>query len=155
MSFETVYTHSFVRGSARGVSQRQSMRRAVRVECEVVRERDFRLVGREAMDVSPAGMFLRSELPILTGEEVLVTMRIPRSDTWLDCQGSVARVVHGRRPGDVCTGVGLRFEALDLWSQLILQAALRGVPPPLPVRARRIDENLGWSSLGARGWRLR
>ena len=81
-------------------SQRRTLRRSARVHCQVVRDRDFRLVGSHAVDVSPMGMLVASDEVVLTGEPVLVSFRLPRSLYWFDAQATVARVVHGRRPGD-------------------------------------------------------
>jgi hypothetical protein len=120
-------------------SQRRALRRSAFVHCQVVRDRDFRLVGSHAVDVSPMGMLVASDEAVLTGEPVLVSFRLPRSLYWFDAQATVARVVHGRRPGDRGRCLGLEFDALDLDAQLFLRQALRGVPPPLPARAQRVD----------------
>lgn len=119
--------------------QRRIVRRAVRVECQVVRERDFRLVGSRAVDLSPHGMLVMAQEPILTGEPLVVCFRLPRSDWWFDTEATVARVVHGRRPGDVGRCFGVEFETLEPAAATFLRQALRGVPPPLPTREARID----------------
>jgi hypothetical protein len=120
-------------------NQRDALRRAVRIECQVVREHDFKLLGRSAVDLSSRGMLLETNLRVLTGEEVIVAFRAPRSRRWLDCEATVARVVHGRRPYDVGRGLGLRFENLDPHQLLLLRAELRGLPPPFPKREMRVD----------------
>lgn len=120
-------------------NQRQTIRRSVRVECQVVRERDFKLIGRSAIDVSPRGMLVETDTRILTGEEVFVAFKSPRSRMWFDCQATVARVVHGRRPYDSGRFLGLKFETLDDWQQFALKSELRGLPPPFPKRELRID----------------
>ena len=77
-------------------------RRFVRIDCQVVREHDFRLVGDLALDLSTKGMMVRgSGIRLLTGEELLVAFRPPRCNVWIDTQATVARVIHGpaRRPG--------------------------------------------------------
>jgi hypothetical protein len=121
------------------VRQRRALRRAIRVECQVVRERDFRLVGSRALDLSPMGMLVMAQERVLTGEPLIVTFRLPRSSHWFDAEALVSRVVHGRRPGDLGRCFGVEFETLQPDAQWFLRDALRGVPPPLPMRERRVD----------------
>ncbi len=115
------------------------MRRSVRIECQVVREHDFKLVGSRAIDLSPEGMLLLSEARVLTGEELIVAFRAPSTRRWMDCMATVARVIHGRRPGDWGTCLGVSFEMMDDAMRARLRAELRGIPPPMPARAARID----------------
>jgi hypothetical protein len=122
--------------------QRRTIRRAVRVSCQVVRERDCRLVARRSVDVSPLGMLVVADAPVLTGEPVFVAFRIRIGKTTtlaLEIPATVARVVHGRRPGDTGHCLGLEFDGLDADAERILRGALRAVPPPLPMREPRID----------------
>jgi hypothetical protein len=114
------------------VNQRRTMRRALRVPCQVVRERDFRLVGERTLDVSTDGMLVASDVPVLTGEAVIVTFCEPRTGQWFDAEATVARVTHGRRAGEHGRCIGLRFERVDAVARADLAVALRGVPPPLP-----------------------
>jgi hypothetical protein len=120
-------------------SQRHAMRRAVRIDCQVVRSRDFKLLGARALDLSTKGMLVETDINVLTGEDVLVTFRAPRTHQWFDCEAIVARVLHGRRPGDRGQCLGLSFETLDEWSRVMLRNDLHGLPPPIPKRAPRID----------------
>jgi hypothetical protein len=120
-------------------SQRRAMRRAIRFECQVVRERDFRLVGKQAIDLSPDGMLVRSDDRVLTGDDVIISFRLPTTRQWFDTEGTVARVVHGRRPSDRGPCLGIEFDSLDEISRWIIRASLRGLPPPLPSRERRVD----------------
>jgi hypothetical protein len=143
--------------------QRRSMRRSVRVDCQVVRERDFRLLGQRAVDLSDDGMLVLSEaqpsgwtssgrrLQVLTGEEVIVTFRAPATRLWFDCTATVARVIHGRRPFDWGPCLGLSFESMDEVSRAFLRAELRGLPPPMPGRETRVDyaETVRLAALGA------
>jgi hypothetical protein len=111
----------------------------VRVDCQVVRERDFRMVGSRGVDLSPDGMLVMLQEPVLTGEPLVVAFRLPRSDFWFDATAHVARVLHGRRPGDKGRCFGVEFEPLEPDVAVFLRRALRGVPPPLPMREPRID----------------
>lgn len=119
--------------------QRRVMRRAIRVECEVVRERDFRLLSRHGVDVSPTGMLVATDEAALTGEPLIVAFRLPRTARWFDAEGTIARIVHGRRPGDQGRYLGLEFDELDPEAKWLLARALRDVPPPVPRRERRVD----------------
>jgi hypothetical protein len=119
--------------------QRRLMRRAIGVQCQVVREHDFRLIACKGVDVSPQGMLVMGEEPALTGEPVIVSFRPPYSPHWFDAEAIIARVVHGRRPGDRGLCFGIQFDSLDPKAEWFLGRALQGVPPPVPSRERRID----------------
>ena len=121
-------------------SQRRVLRRALHFGCQVVREHDFVLIGDEAIDVSPDGMLVVTDARVLTGEELVVSFKLPHISGFIDAEATVARVVHGRRPGDRgrrCLGV--EFQRIDPRARRALRAGLRHVPPPLPARERRVD----------------
>ena len=121
-------------------SQRRAIRRAVRVDCQVVRERDFKLLGDWALDLSSDGMLVVTRDVVLTGEEVIVSFPIPHTRIIVDAEATVARVVHGRRPADRDRrALGISFDSLEPEYQRLLRAHLRNIPPPLPSRARRLD----------------
>ncbi|HEY8041762.1 MAG TPA: PilZ domain-containing protein [Polyangiaceae bacterium] len=117
---------------------RARLRRSVQPPCEVVRERDFKLVGTRILDLSASGMLLETELTILTGEELLVSLKSPRADRWYDCNATVARVLHGRRRRDRRRAVGIAFDRLDVWSELMLCEDLRAAP----VAARHLASHV-------------
>jgi hypothetical protein len=116
---------------------RATFRRYVRLVCQVVREHDFQLVGDLALDLSTRGMLVRATHRILTGEEVLVSFKPPRSNDWFDAQGVVARVVHGRRPGDYGLSFGIEFVNQTRDEELRLFEHLRGLYAPDPQRPPR------------------
>jgi hypothetical protein len=116
---------------------RSAFRRYVRLDCEVVREHDFRIVGDLALDLSTMGMLVRAKRRVLTGEELVVTFRPPRCNRWFDAQATVARVVHGRRPGDYGLCFGVEFHAVEPEHQELLFEQLRGMSPPDPQRPPR------------------
>jgi hypothetical protein len=107
---------------------RSRLRRQVQPPCEVVRERDFRLVGTRILDLSTKGMLLETDLPLLTGEGLFVAFRSPGTERWFDCEATVARVLHGRRRGDRRRAVGIAFDTLDPWSEILLCEDLRHAP---------------------------
>ncbi len=119
--------------------QRRAVRRAVRVDCQVVRENDFRVIATRAVDLSPLGMLVVAGEPALTGELLVVSFRLPLSDRWIDTQATISRVLHGRRPGDCGRRFGLEFEPLAPAVERVLRSTLRGVAPPLPNREPRVD----------------
>ncbi len=126
---------------------RTSFRRNVFLDCQVVRESGFDLVGDLALDLSPRGMLVRSSgigrpagkrpRRVLTGEEVIVSFKPPRSSVWFDAQGTVARVVHGRRPGDPGLSYGIQFHDLTWEDELRLFEQLRGLGAPDAQRPPR------------------
>jgi len=116
---------------------RASFRRYVRLDCQVVREFDFRLIGDLALDLSTKGMLVRARERVLTGEEVVVSFQLPRSNVWFDAQGVVARVLHGRRPGDYGLSFGIEFLNLSLDDELLLFEHLRGKVAPDAQRPPR------------------
>jgi hypothetical protein len=111
---------------------RRAFRHAVALPCQIVRERDFRLVADVALDLSTDGMLVPTDLAVLTGEPLLVSFRAPRSRRWLDAEAVVARVVHGRRPGDQGRRLGLSFHGLDAEARQLLFRQLRDQPPAGP-----------------------
>jgi PilZ domain len=116
------------------VPHRRAFRHEAPIPCQIVRERDFRLVAEAAIDLSTAGMRAVSRLPVLTGEPVLVSFRAPRSGAWFDLEATVARVEHGRRPGDDGRCLGLAFHGTSDAARHALFSALSALPP---TRARR------------------
>jgi len=117
-------------------NQRRSVRRAVRVDCQVVREKDFTLLGDAAINISPDGMLFLSEHPVVPGEALQVSLRVPGTDVWLDTDALVARIDYddqGRRE------VGVSFQSLDARSRRLLRTAIAKFPPTLPTRSPRID----------------
>lgn len=118
---------------------RRASRRSVLIDCQVVRERDFSLIGERAVDLSPTGMLLCSTRAARVGEELIVTFRVPGTKTWIDTTATVVRVVHGRRTGDRAPALGLAFHPLQSHEDRLLRAALVPFPPTLPARPRRVD----------------
>jgi len=117
----------------RSIYQRpRPSRHTVRIPCQVVRERDFRLVADEIADLSTTGMLVVPADPVLTGERVIVSFQAPVWGIWIDAEATVARVVHGRRPGEYSRALGLHFEGIDPWSRTVIERSLRGLPPVPP-----------------------
>jgi hypothetical protein len=113
---------------------RRLPRLAARIACQVVRERDFRLVADRVLDLSSNGVLVGPADPVLTGERVFVSFA--SSSGWIDAEAVVARVVHGRRKGEHSRSLGLSFEGLDADSRGALERALR-VCVPVPPGQRK------------------
>jgi hypothetical protein len=121
--------------------RRRAARRGVLLNCQVVRERDFKLVGDLALDLSPEGMLVSTRERVLTGEDVLVSFRTPRSRIWVDVEAEVTRVVHGRRPTDQGRCLGLRFFGLDADLERMLKETLRSLPLAEPGRSGALNRD--------------
>lgn len=118
--------------------RRRPVRRCVRSWCQVVRERDFRLVADQIEDLSLEGARVGPADPVLTGEVLLFSFKIPYFDLWVDTEAVVSRVIHGRRPGESSRSLGLQFCEMAPWHRYLLQQALAMVPPtPLGPRSGR------------------
>lgn len=111
---------------------RRSSRHSVRLTCQVVRERDFQLVADRIVNLSATGLMVMPADPALTGERLIVSFQLPCSDQWIDAEAIVARVVHGRRPGEYTRGLALELENIEGIAPQLLQKALRFSPPSPP-----------------------
>ena len=81
--------------------------------CAVVRERDGEGIAGVALDFSTGGLQAVTRARVLTGEPVHVTFRAPVTGRWLTLRGTVARVIHGRRPHERgARRLGIAFDSL-------------------------------------------
>ena len=113
---------------------RRAFRRSVMLPCQVVRERDFRLVSTLALDLSTEGVLVLTGERVLTGENLIVSFRGPQEAGWFDLESTVARVVHGRRPSDRGRCLGLSFDRFGEADKMRLFEGLRGLPPAASAR---------------------
>jgi c-di-GMP-binding flagellar brake protein YcgR len=120
-------------------NDRKSTRHHVRIDCQVVRETDFRLVGHRTLDLSPDGMLVRATTDVTIGESVLVSFQATPLGLWFDAEAEVTRIVRGRRPEDEGRALALRFVDIAPVARLILRGHLRRVPPIVPQRPTRLD----------------
>lgn len=77
----------------------------------------------QALDLSPGGCFVRSDLPLAVGDVVIVRLELGGGEEIT----LFARVSHR-------TGAGLGLEFLDATAEdrSAIEAACRALPPPLP-----------------------
>jgi hypothetical protein len=120
-------------------NDRREIRRALRLHCRVVVPYGKAIIADTSYDLSPEGMLVRAIEPLSVGDEVEVAFRATDLGIWFDTEAHIARIVHGRRPGDHGKCYGLRFDSLSAVQRLILRGHYRRVPPPLPKRVQRID----------------
>ncbi len=113
-------------------SRRSASRREVVLPCQAVREHDFKLIADRTIDISVDGLLLPLRTKVLTGETLILSFAIP--GMWIDAEGVVARVVHGRRPGDDGLAVGVLFDRIAPSARAALAGYLHGRRVPLPRR---------------------
>jgi hypothetical protein len=113
-------------------ARRRSSRRSVNLACQVVRERDFRLIADRILNLSETGLLVSPADPVLTGERLIVSFQIPHSGYWVDAEATVARVVHGRRPGEFSRCLALELENVEAIPQMLLRRVLERCPPAPP-----------------------
>lgn len=111
---------------------RRPVRHSVRISCQVVRERDFRLVANEIVELSESGLLVRPLSQILTGEPVLLSFMAPFTRTFIDAEGIVARIEHGRRFFDHGPRVGIAIDTMDEAARALVRHQLRFAPEALP-----------------------
>jgi len=128
---------------------RRPERHTVRLCCQVVRERDFRLVADRVENLSTWGMLVSPAEPVLTGERVFVSFQIPGTRHYIDTMATVTRVAHGRRPTEFQRMLGLEFDQLSPYDRFRLKSSLRGRPlaPPGTRPGRRSDSFAIWTLL--------
>lgn len=59
------------------------------------------------------GMQVLTGSPVLTGEPLRIVICLPETQRWLTVNGHVARVLHGRRPGEWGRRLGIELETHD------------------------------------------
>jgi len=138
-------TPSLARAACGGLppNRRREIRRATRIGCRVRRIHDWRLIGDRTLDLSPQGMLVLSDDDVESGLELVVSFQTTELPVWFDTMATVARVVEGRRPGDVGRAVGLQFETLPAVSRLILRGYLRRLPATFPQREAPLELSRG------------
>ncbi|MBK6513694.1 MAG: hypothetical protein IPM79_30225 [Polyangiaceae bacterium] len=121
------------RSSARYVPRRPS-RHSVRLGCQIVRERDFKLVSEEIVELSEEGALVVPRFRLLTGENLLLTFMAPFTRTFIDAEAVVARVIHGRRLGDPGPSLGISITHMDSAAQALVKSQLTFLPLVAPRR---------------------
>lgn len=120
-------------------TQRTAKRCKVTLPCQVVTDPGFRLIGSRVLDLSENGMLVASEAAVDVGQEVVVSMRAPRSRRWIDAIAKVCRVVRGRRVYDPERAIALEFTEIEKPYQVNLRDRLSEFPQLAPQRRLRVD----------------
>lgn len=103
-------------------------RHRVVTDC-VIRSRHG-IVAEETIDTSWDGVRASAVAPVLTGEEVEIALRVPRSHFWLRAAGRVARVVHGRRWEDRAVAIGVALTSMHGFDRVLWGQAIARYPSP-------------------------
>lgn len=118
--------------------ERSTARFGVHLDVRVVRERDFRVIGRGSLDLSLSGILIQCTYDAEVGDEVIVSFQTPGLGEWVDAVGIVTRRIEGRRRGDLGMAAGVTFVSMDDESLRALARFLEGAPVTQP-RAPRVD----------------
>jgi hypothetical protein len=107
---------------------RNASRIHVQLACELVSEHRLQFGRGTTADISQHGVRLRTSAQLMTGEEVVLSLRDGQSDAFIDGRGCVARVLHGRRAGERTRALAIDFmpmlgESAKRWSQLLARYA--------------------------------
>lgn len=130
-------------------TDRRTIRHAAQLDCHVVAERGFRRLGSKTLDVSPEGIRIESSAPVVLGESVVLSVRLPHGRSWVDAHGRVVRIEHGTRDGDTGRAIGIAFTAIDPVDHAMLVGATAKLPPPIPRRNVRRDYAASVTELAA------
>lgn len=119
-------------------TERSTARFGVHLDCKVVRERDFRVIGRGSLDLSLTGILVQATYDAEVGDEVIVSFQTPQLEEWVDAVGLVTRRLEGRRRGDLGMAIGVTFLSIDDDSLRALARFLERTPVA-PRRSPRLD----------------
>jgi hypothetical protein len=114
-------------------------RHLMRLPCQVVRERDFRLIADRVENLSLTGISVSPAEAVLTGEKLIVSFRLPHEGVWIDAEACVTRVIHGRRPGEDQRALGLAFQDVNEELRCAIARELTRIPPAPPGRSHRSE----------------
>ncbi|MRG97741.1 PilZ domain-containing protein [Polyangium spumosum] len=120
-------------------NERRATRHAVPVECQVVREDDFTMLGAQGVDLSTCGMLLVADAPAAVGDDVLISLRIPGREQWIDARGKVARIADEHASTEGSRAVGIAFELPSIGTRHALEEALCVYPTAVSSREPRVD----------------
>lgn len=99
-------------------SVRQHRRHLLRAECTV--RQGERLLSDQILDASYTGLRVRALAPPKLDEPVRVSLRVPGSRVWLEAEGTVTRLIEGRRSGDDGRSFAIRIRRMDGMQRLLL-----------------------------------
>jgi Tfp pilus assembly protein PilZ len=91
-----------------------------------------------ATDVSPAGLFIPTDILLEPGEVVVACFNLPGHFQEFQLFGEVAWVALPRRADDPIgpAGMGIKFVKSKPIERMSIRASIRGLPAPLPYKVR-------------------
>lgn len=118
---------------------RQHRRHLIHTECEVRSATDGRLLADRTLDVSWSGLRVLALDEARLDEPVRVSIRIPRSGTWIAADGRIERVLRGRREGEEGPALGVSLRRMDGMMRLLLASIVRRCPEATCARGTERD----------------
>ena len=109
-------------------SERQHPRHRFNTLCVVMPTDKRMLFADETLDVSWTGVRVHHLGGARLGERVRAQLKIPRSAVWVQAEGYVARVLHGRRTDDGPPALGIRLDRMDGMMRMLLAHSFRRRP---------------------------
>lgn len=106
-------------------TDRRALRHDVNYPCYVVRQRDLAVVAHVGTNLSTNGVQVLTDARVLTGEPVHVMFQAPETKAWFTLPGTVARVLHGRRPNEWGRRLGIELERMTSLESASLQECSR------------------------------
>jgi hypothetical protein len=110
---------------------RRALRRALKLECELICRYWDEPVRHRVSDLSPYGAWIDTFFPLHEGAEVVVAFTPPRSAGEITVFGRVMRASTLRYPTRGRVGMGVEFSDLTIAQERLLERCLRGIPPRL------------------------
>lgn len=87
-----------------------------------------RLLADRVLDASYDAIRVRALVVPPLGTKVRVSMRMPGSRVWVDADGTVSRVIHGRRSGDDSASFAIHLRRMDGMQRLLLSTVAQMYP---------------------------
>jgi hypothetical protein len=118
-----------------GDIRRFEVRRARRSLIELISQHWDDPVEMITTDMSPAGLFMPSDLLLEAGEPVVACFELPGHQTEFQLFGEVIWVSLPRRWSDFgAAGMAVQFVKTTPLERITIRHSLRGLPPPLPYK---------------------
>ena len=76
-----------------------------------------RVYSKHIKNISPNGLFIETQRPLLVGDEIIMTFRLEGFDRWLKVRGEVA---HATR-----LGIGVEFKNISPYIEEVLRTAIK------------------------------
>jgi Tfp pilus assembly protein PilZ len=117
---------------------RYEVRKARRTDAEIISGLWDEPLPMLATDLSPAGLFIPTDILLEPGEIVVACFCLPGHREEFQLFGEVAWVAMSRRATDAdqLAGMGVRFVKTRPIERLVIRATVRDLPPPLPYKVR-------------------